>query len=91
MGGHDVDDQSDPGAAVSAAPPSSPEVERPVDLTILATIEAELAEVDRALIRLDEGTYGTCQVCGAEMDAARLASEPTAAMCATHQSASGHC
>ena len=35
------------------------------DLDVLGAIELELADVSRALERLDEGTYGTCEACGA--------------------------
>jgi RNA polymerase-binding transcription factor DksA len=55
------------------------------DLTILTRIESELGEVDRALGRLDEGTYGTCAVCGGAIGDERLAEEPAAAHCAEHQ------
>lgn len=30
----------------------------------LDQVEAALAEVERALSRLDDGSYGTCEVCG---------------------------
>lgn len=30
----------------------------------LNELDTRLAEVERALRRLDEGTYGTCEVCG---------------------------
>src|SRR5580698_10226560 len=39
----------------------------------LATeLREALDEVDAALVRLDTGTYGTCQVCGKPIGAARL-------------------
>ena len=31
---------------------------------ILAQVEADLAGVERAMARLDDGTYDTCEVCG---------------------------
>lgn len=52
--------------------------------TRLEQVEAELAEVDRALQRLDDGTYGTCESCGSRIDDDLLASVPTARFCATH-------
>ena len=60
-------------------------MERAPDLTILTQVESELADVERALARLDEGTYGTCQACGALIDDERLAAEPGTAFCAEHQ------
>src|SRR5438128_7281675 len=37
--------------------------EREKDFSILEQVEAELADVQRALQRLDEGTYGMCEAC----------------------------
>lgn len=66
--------------------PSTPNPdERPPDLTILTRVESELADVERALTRLDDGTYGTCQACGAVIDDERLAAEPATAFCREHQ------
>ncbi len=58
---------------------------RPPDLSILTEVESELADVQRALARLDEGSYGTCQACGAIIDDERLASEPATAFCGEHR------
>ncbi|MBN1401185.1 MAG: TraR/DksA C4-type zinc finger protein [Anaerolineae bacterium] len=44
-----------------------------------------LAEVEDALRRLDEGTYGTCRHCGARIDVARLKAMPTASLCLSCQ------
>ncbi len=38
--------------------------EIPADAALLDQVSADLGAVDEALRRLDEGTYGTCQVCG---------------------------
>lgn len=65
-------------------PSTPPAVERAPDLTKLAQVESELADVERALVRLDEGTYGTCEACGAVIDDERLAAEPGTAFCAEH-------
>jgi RNA polymerase-binding transcription factor DksA len=46
--------------------------EREKDLSILEQVEAELADVEHALRRLDEGTYGTCEVCGKVIPDERL-------------------
>ncbi len=59
-------------------------MDRPVDLDRLARVEAEVAEVERALSRLDEGIYGSCEVCGAELDAELLARLPVARDCGGH-------
>lgn len=44
---------------------------------------ADRAEVDAALARVEEGTYGICAVCGEAIPAARLEVRPTAIMCVT--------
>src|SRR3982751_469531 len=38
--------------------------EREKDLSILEQVEAELADVEHALRRLDDGSYGTCEFDG---------------------------
>lgn len=48
---------------------------------ISESVEEELAEVDEALRRLDEGTYGRCQACGQPIDAERLQALPAARYC----------
>ncbi len=48
----------------------------------LATQLAEtLADVERALGKLDDGTYGTCEACGQPIADARLEAMPTARRC----------
>jgi RNA polymerase-binding transcription factor DksA len=43
----------------------------------LDRIEQDLADVDVALGRLEDGTYWTCEVTGAEIPAEKLAENPT--------------
>lgn len=59
--------------------------EREKDLSILEQVEAELADVEFAIRRLDEGSYGTCEVCGRPIDEARLEVVPAARLCLEHQ------
>lgn len=54
------------------------------DLGGLGVIEAELDDVTRALERLDEGSYGTCEACGTALADELLASTPAARRCAEH-------
>ncbi len=37
-----------------------------------------VADIDQALLRIDEGTYGTCARCGKPIDERRLEAMPTA-------------
>ena len=52
--------------------------EREKDLSILEQLENELAELQAALARVDEGTYGIDEVTGEPIDPARLDAFPTA-------------
>lgn len=42
---------------------------------------AELEEIDAALGRIAEGSYGECEECGGDIGAARLEAQPTARFC----------
>ncbi len=53
------------------------------------TLASQLTLVEHALRRLDGGTYGTCEVCGAEIGSARLDAMPAASRCIAHADASG--
>lgn len=52
---------------------------------MLAQARQDLKQVDAALQRLAEGTYGTCTRCGQAIDPARLKALPHAALCLTCQ------
>jgi len=45
-------------------------------------VDQLLDEVEAALTRLDDGSYGTCRTCGGPIDDHRLADRPTAQTCA---------
>jgi len=49
-------------------------------------VDRLLDEVEAALTRLDEGTYGVCDRCGGPIDDGLLAGHPTARSCATCES-----
>jgi RNA polymerase-binding transcription factor DksA len=59
--------------------------EREKDFSILQDVEEELADVERALVRLDDGTYGRCDACHAPIDDERLEARPAARFCVDHQ------
>jgi RNA polymerase-binding transcription factor DksA len=52
--------------------------EREKDLAILEQLEAELVEIEAALTRLDDGTYGVDENTGEPIDPERLAVYPQA-------------
>jgi len=57
------------------------------DMSILERVEAELGEVEHALHRLDDGTYGKCEACGKAIDDDRLQALPAARFCLQDQTA----
>lgn len=50
------------------------------------TLKEALDEVERALGKLEDGTYGICEECGEPIAAARLEAMPAARYCITHAS-----
>jgi DnaK suppressor protein len=54
---------------------------REIDYTLGENSEQVLAEINTALQRIDEGTYGTCAVCGKEIAPERLEAYPWASLC----------
>jgi hypothetical protein len=61
-------------------PGRTPEPEQPTVADIDA-IDARLDEVERSLARIDAGTYGRCEACGALIDDASLTADPTTVRC----------
>ena len=55
-----------------------------------AHLRGILTQIDVALHRIDAGTYGTCETCGAEINPDRLDALPWATKCVTCQSAAQH-
>jgi RNA polymerase-binding transcription factor DksA len=64
--------------------PVGPGTELEVDESLLDAIENDLADVERALALLDEGTYGQCEVCSRSLDDAVLARAPATRFCPDH-------
>ena len=62
----------------SPADGGSDTFEREKDLSILEELEAELAELEAALRRIDDGTYGIDEVTGAPIAPERLDAVPAA-------------
>jgi len=55
--------------------------DRERDLSIRNNILDLIEQIDHALRRLDEGTYGQCERCGRPIEAARLKALPHAVLC----------
>jgi RNA polymerase-binding transcription factor len=54
---------------------------REIDYTLGENSEQVLADIDSALQRIDDGTYGTCVNCGREIPVQRLVAYPAASLC----------
>ena len=52
---------------------------------IVNTLEPRLADINSALNRIEEGTYGLCKVCGEEIESDRLEANPAASTCKKHK------
>jgi RNA polymerase-binding protein DksA len=77
------DDEHDPEGATVA-------YEREHVAALLDQTRDQLARVDLALRRIDEGTYGLCERCGKPIAAGRLEARPTATTCITCASQADH-
>ncbi|WP_138493203.1 TraR/DksA C4-type zinc finger protein [Paenibacillus pinistramenti] len=58
--------------------------ERSKDLSLLEHAEMNLTRVNDALVRMQEGSYGICETCGAPIDVERLNALPETAHCREH-------
>jgi DnaK suppressor protein len=68
------DDQADTGTKT---------FEREQEITLANNILERINQVERALERLDEGSYGWCERCGNPIPVERLAAFPSATLCVT--------
>ena len=56
-------------------------VGRLTEIGVGRSLESTLARTERALEKLDEGSYGTCDACGAPIEPARLQARPDSVLC----------
>ena len=75
----------DPMAAVSfgkrVGEGTTQAVERIAQVSAAKSLDAKLHDVERALEKLDDGTYGTCDRCGRPIGEERLEAIPWAVRC----------
>lgn len=79
-------DASSEGADQHPADVGTEMFERERAVSILQRVDLKTADVDRALHRLDAGTYGFCEACGRPIPKARLEARPAARFCLDDQS-----
>ena len=56
-------------------------VSRLTDIGVGGSLESRLARTERALAKLDEGSYGTCDACGEPIAQRRLRAMPDGVLC----------
>lgn len=56
-------------------------ITRLTEIGVGSSLESGLARTERALAKLDEGTYGVCDGCGGAIAPARLKAIPDAILC----------
>lgn len=55
--------------------------ERELDMTLEENLRQLLSDVRAALARVEAGTYGRCERCGADIAPERMEAVPTASLC----------
>ena len=60
---------------------ASATLNREIDYTLEENSEQVLGEIDSALERIEDGTYGICTSCGNEIASERLEAYPWASLC----------
>ncbi|MDX6612172.1 MAG: DnaK suppressor protein [Blastocatellia bacterium] len=66
------------GDAKDVVDKSQQDVNQELALKLGERASKMIAEIDQALLRIEEGSYGTCDRCGKEIDERRLEAVPTA-------------
>lgn len=69
------------GSATHVADDASETLDQEQTLALERHVRGLLANVERALRKLDNGTYGCCDYCGRAIESARLEALPYATLC----------
>ena len=59
----------------------SDQYEQDFSLSLMANEEEVLQQIDAALVRIEQGTYGACEACGSKIPKMRLKAIPFTAYC----------
>ncbi len=71
------------GAGHDQADMGATSFERDHELSVVNNEREKLAQIDRALARIADGTYGTCESCGNPIGKMRVMAFPRATLCMT--------
>lgn len=69
------------GAGDDEADTGTKNITREHELSLAANAQEMLEQTERALARLEAGTYGLCEVCGKPIGKARMQAFPRATLC----------
>ena len=78
--------QESTGYGNHMADDGSASFEQAKSVALRSGLEGRLFDVQSALNRMENGTYGFCQLCGQHVDPARLKAIPSAGLCYKCQS-----
>ncbi len=71
------------GAGQDQADMGATSFERDQELVVINSERDKLHQIERALARIDDGTYGICESCGEPIGKMRLMAFPRATLCMT--------
>lgn len=71
------------GAGHDQADMGATSFERDQELTVVNSEREMLAQIERALSHIDDGTYGVCESCGEPIGKMRMMAFPRATLCLT--------
>lgn len=54
------------------------------NVPLVEELESRRKEIEKALTKMDEGTYGVCETCGESIPLDRLEANPAATTCVNH-------
>lgn len=64
--------------------------ERTEVLGLVDSVKRMLEDVDRALLQIEDGSYGICRECGKQIGAARMEFRPESTFCVDCKAAKAH-
>jgi len=80
----ELDDDSDLSYDENFADSAQVAGQQGANRALSGQLSENLAEVERALAKMDEGTYGQCEVCGKDIAEPRLEAMPATRFCIDH-------
>ena len=84
-GSPEDDAEESSGVENHPADQASATLDREIDFTLEGNAEEVLAQIDAALARIEDGTYGMCERGDKPIGEERLEAKPWATLCIDHQ------